>query len=127
MENNRIPFDIENWQSGQYEAVYNIGTKPLEILISKKAKDSPVLSVYPNGILLSHSENGVFDASNNAECIYNLFLTPKKKKGWVLVCKIIDEDVIFTDHSYSDEQHAEAKELFIKQGCKIIHESEFEY
>jgi hypothetical protein len=120
----KIPFDIEKWETGEYEAVYRNGEKPLEIHFFKCVEIQPLASVSYEKELLTHSAKGQYIYSAKHEL--DIFLTPKKKKGWVIVYEIngnIDEAILYFDCRLKEQ----SKERRVGAGHKIIHESEFEY
>jgi hypothetical protein len=122
-KNNSIQFDIKKWETGEYDAIYRNGENPIEILISKKAKECEVISVTCDGELTLHYNNG--QHGRIVENSLDLFLTPKKKKGWVLVYDRIHflEPLFFTNEKTKEI----SKKRGLKRGFKILHESEFEY
>lgn len=120
---NRIPFDIEKWNSGEYEAVYRDGIKPLAIYHIEEA-NYQVISVPIHRDLFSHTKNGSFIDDNNLQD-KDLFLIPKKKKGWVMVIEA--SNGFFPVSGRESIGLSEKKEWADRFHYKIVFESEFEY
>lgn len=81
---NRIPFDWEKYQSGEFEAVCRDGKKVLIAGYNPKALDrEQILGWLDAEGSLSWNSNGLWD--NGEECDFDIFLTPKPKKfqAWV--------------------------------------------
>jgi len=83
MENKRIPFDWEKYQSGEFEAVCRDGVKPDYLAYNPNAKAEQRIAMWRNGELFSTRENGL--TFNSTESTHDLFLIPKPKKfqAWV--------------------------------------------
>ena len=86
MKKERIPFDWELLQSGQYEAVYRSGEKPLSIWKKKhEITNFPIITEMMDAdVLHCHKING--KCYETTEWPRDLFLIPipKKIEGWVV-------------------------------------------
>lgn len=123
----RIPFDLEKWQSGEYDVEYNNGNKPLAVYHIKEANVWQIVSVNGNNVPFFHFSSGHF-LSDKKNCYLDLFLTPKKKKGWVVVYCSSRGQVYSNAYIISNnEEISKNKEYNKSAGSIVIHESEFEY
>ena len=85
MENKRIPFDLEKYQSGEYEAVCRDGSKDIIIgAYNPNAKDYK-LAAWVESELYCYTENGLINKEIDFTTQQDLFLIPKAKKfqSWV--------------------------------------------
>jgi hypothetical protein len=84
MENKRIPFDWEKYQSGEYEAVCRDGSIPEQITYYQTAKNDYKIVSIINGCIEAFTQDGFWSEPND-ENEYDLFLIPKPKKfqAWV--------------------------------------------
>jgi hypothetical protein len=85
MENKRIPFDLEKYQSGEYEAVCRDGSKDIIIgAYNPNAKDYK-LAAWVESELYCYTENGLINKEIDFTTQQDLFLIPKPKKfqAWV--------------------------------------------
>ena len=85
MENKRIPFDWEKYQSGEYEAVCRDGSKPEMITYNPNAKEKVKIAMWVDGQLYPRFENG--QTWQDLEGTLDIILIPKPKKfqAWVNV------------------------------------------
>lgn len=83
MENKRIPFDWEKYQSGEFEITCRNGIKPEQITYNPKAY-TYVVAAWVKDVLRTFTEKGVHTVHND-QSDYDLFLIPKPKKfqAWV--------------------------------------------
>jgi hypothetical protein len=83
MENKRIPFDWEKYQSGEYEVVCRDNSIPEMITYNINAIAANKIAMWVNGHLYANRENGLL--WNEGEMAHDLFLIPKQKKfqAWV--------------------------------------------
>jgi hypothetical protein len=83
MENKRIPFDWEKYQSGEYEAVCRDGSIPEMITYNPNAGDSHKIGAWIGGYLRAYYKNGLYVNEETRDV--DLFLIPKPKKfqAWV--------------------------------------------
>lgn len=120
----KIPFDIEKWETGNYEAVYRDGKIPLEVFVSKRGGLFPVISIDMDNDVLTHRKDGLFNIKKG-ESLFDLFLTPKKKKGWVVTS---EKDGNVHDAFFKHDANIDNYKKFITaEGYNIVHEAEFEY
>ena len=83
MENKRIPFDLEKYQSGEYEVVCRDGSIPEMITYNPNAKNFKIGAWVDNEL-----ERFLLDGSyqsNRSQSAIDLFLIPKPKRfqAWV--------------------------------------------
>jgi len=76
MENKRIPFDWDKYQSGWYEAITENGKKPDQIFHNPNAKEHARLVYWIDGDIVHRCSNGT---NKELKHYYDLFLTPKPK------------------------------------------------
>ena len=83
MENKRIPFDWEKYQSGEYEAVCRNGDKPEQLTHNPNARTNSELVFWVNGDAHALSIKGFGVGYDDIK--HDLFLIPKAKKfqAWV--------------------------------------------
>ena len=86
MENKRIPFDWEKYQSGEYQVVCRDGSIPEQIVYYSNAVSKYKLVALVCGTLETFTEDGFWKQSKE-ESEYDLLLIPKPKKflAWVNV------------------------------------------
>jgi hypothetical protein len=83
MENKRIPFDWDKYQSGEFEAVCRNGDKPLFLTYNPNAKNFKI-GAWVDDELERFLLDGSYQ-SNRSQSAIDLFLIPKPKKfhAWV--------------------------------------------
>jgi hypothetical protein len=83
MENKRIPFDWEKYQSGEYQAVCRDGSIPEMITYNPNAIEANKIAMWVKGQLYSNRINGLL--WSEGEMPYDIFLIPKPKRfqAWV--------------------------------------------
>jgi hypothetical protein len=83
IENKRIPFDWEKYQSGEFEITCRNGDKPEQITHNPKAQPFPI-GAWIDVRMCTFDNKGKYGIFNN-EHDYDLFLIPKPKKfqAWV--------------------------------------------
>ena len=85
MENKRIPFDWDKYQSGEYEAVCRDGKfKPENINYYPNADNDYKLTALADGEIRTFTIDGYFRCGKN-DSSYDIILIPKAKKfqAWV--------------------------------------------
>jgi hypothetical protein len=84
MEKERIPFDWEKYQSGEYQVVCKNGSIPEQIVYYSNAVSKYKLVALVCGTLETFTEDGFWKQSKE-ESEYDLLLIPKPKKfqAWV--------------------------------------------
>lgn len=88
---NKIQFDLEKYNSGEYNVVTREGL-PVKIAgVNEEAAEFKRVVGWICGVIFSWSLNGIY--SKSGESKYDLFLIPKKKiiKGWANVYIIGDK------------------------------------
>jgi hypothetical protein len=87
MENKRIPFDWEKYQSGEYEAVCRDGRKPEQIVYYPGALSIVKITALVDGTIETFNDDGSWKFVREEESEFDLFLIPKAKKfqAWVNV------------------------------------------
>jgi hypothetical protein len=85
MENKRIPFDWEKYQSGEYQAVCRDGRKPEQIVYYPSALSSVKITALVDGTIETFNDDGSWKFVREEESEFDLFLIPKPKKfqAWV--------------------------------------------
>jgi hypothetical protein len=85
MENKRIPFDWEKYQSGEFEVVCRDGEKPEQLTYNSKTESYPI-AAWVGVRICTFDNKGKYDLYGK-EHSYDLFLIPKLKKfqAWVNV------------------------------------------
>jgi len=83
MENKRIPFDWEKYQSGEYTPICRNGDKPEQLTHNPNARTNSELVFWVNGEAHALSIKGVLVGYDYDK--HDLFLIPKQKKfqAWV--------------------------------------------
>jgi hypothetical protein len=83
MENKRIPFDWDKYQSGEYEVVCRDGSIPEMITYNPNAKETAKIAMWVDGQLYPRFENG--QTWQDLEGTLDIVLIPKPKKfqAWV--------------------------------------------
>jgi hypothetical protein len=83
MENKRIPFDWEKYQSGEYEVICKNGDKPEQLTRNPNARTNSELIFWVNGEAHALSIKGFLVGYDDDK--HHLFLIPKPKKfqAWV--------------------------------------------
>jgi hypothetical protein len=83
MENKRIPFDWEKYQSGEYTPICRNGDIPEMITYNPNAKEVAKIAMWVNGHVYSLNGNG--KVRNEFEFPLDIFLIPKPKRfqAWV--------------------------------------------
>lgn len=83
MENKRIPFDWEKYQSGEYQAVCRDGSIPEMITYNPNAIEANKIAMWVEGQLYSNRINGLL--WSEGEMPHDIFLIPKAKRfqSWV--------------------------------------------
>ncbi len=116
MENKRIPFDWEKYQSGEYEAVCRHGSKPEMIVYNPNAKESAKIAMWVDGQLFSRHENGKTWIELEGSLDILLIPKPKKFQSWV---NLYSDGVAL---NYYDEQTAkdESNSDYITEKRKFI-------
>ena len=86
MENKRIPFDWEKYQSGEFEAVCRGGAKPEQITYYPKSKELMKITALVNCCIETFTQDG-FWVARKEESDIDLLLIPKPKRfqSWVNV------------------------------------------
>ena len=109
------PFDIELAKQG-YPVCTRDGRPARIICFDRKSKKYPVLALVEKESIelpCCYSEKGKYD---NVESIYDLFMSPEKKEGWINIYNRLDGKV--TGHCiYSSEEEARKNIL----GSKDVH------
>jgi hypothetical protein len=84
MENKRIPFDWEKYQSGEYEAICRDGRKPEQIVYYPTALSIVKITALVDGTIETFNDDGSWKFIRE-ESEFDLFLIPKPKKfqAWV--------------------------------------------
>jgi hypothetical protein len=87
MENKRIPFDWEKYQSGEYEAICRDGRKPEQIVYYPTALSIVKITALVDGTIETFNDDGSWKFVREEESEFDLFLIPKAKKfqAWVNV------------------------------------------
>jgi len=112
MENKRIQFDWEKYQSGEFEAVCRDGSKPEMITYNPNAITNLRIAFWVNGQLESCDIEGIHLPFDNYKC--DLFLIPKPKKFQAWVNLYSNGAAVTWSHEDSAEQYQNMNEGFIK-------------
>jgi hypothetical protein len=85
MENKRIPFDWEKYQSGEFKAVCRDGRKPEQIVYYPGALGGVKITALVDGTIETFNDDGSWKFIREDESEFDLFLIPKPKKfqSWV--------------------------------------------
>jgi hypothetical protein len=83
MENKRIPFDWDKYQSGEYTPICRDGSIPEMITYNPNAIEANKIAMWVDGQLYSNRINGLL--WSEGEMPHDIFLIPKAKKfqAWV--------------------------------------------
>ena len=87
MEQKRIPFDWEKYQSGEFEAICRDGRKDIIIGAYNPNAKEHKLAAWVESELYCYTGNGLINKERGFTTLIDLFLIPKAKKfqAWVNV------------------------------------------
>ena len=85
MEQKRIPFDWEKYQSGEFEAICRDGRKDIIIGAYNPNAKEHKLAAWVESELYCYTGNGLINKERGFTTLIDLFLIPKAKKfqAWV--------------------------------------------
>lgn len=116
---NRIPFDWDKYQSGEYEAICRNGVKPDCLAYNSNAKEPDKIAMWIQGELYSRCEDGT--TWGNRELDHDLFLIPKTKKfqAWINLYSNGQAE-LFSTKAVADELNKYTEIGISRVECRVI-------
>jgi hypothetical protein len=115
MENKRIPFDWEKYQSGEYTPITRKDKIPEMIVHNPNAKKDDKIVFWVDGVCVNRSLIGLKSISSDYDLDIFLIPKPKKHQAWVNLYSNGD------CYKYETKQVAEIMNLhYLQKGFELI-------